>query len=82
MEELMIEKIENYLKGNLATAEKLEFEVQMKQDAELSVKVNEYKKVFDTLSAIQQREKLVTQFNVAHNSIPKTAKIVKLKTVK
>ena len=80
MEELMIEKIENYFKGNLATAEKLEFEAQISQDAELSLKVNEYKKVFDTLSVIQKREKLKTQFNVAHNSIPKEAKIVKMKS--
>lgn len=76
----MIEKIENYLKGNLNETEKSEFEIQIKQDAELQARVMEYKKVFGTLKTIAQREKLKKHFNNIHTTLPKEAKVVEMKS--
>ncbi|MCX6181074.1 MAG: serine protease [Bacteroidetes bacterium] len=76
MEEVVLEKIERYLKKLMNSEERDAFEKEMKEHPSLQQKVNEYQKVFTTFDAIQQRSALKSKLDAFHNELPKQGKVV------
>ncbi len=76
MEEVVLEKIERYLKKLMNSEEHAAFEKEMKEHPSLNQKVSEYKKVFSTFDAIQQRAALKNKLDAFHQEIPKGGKVL------
>ncbi|MFM7022135.1 MAG: trypsin-like peptidase domain-containing protein [Flavobacteriales bacterium] len=78
MEEEVLEKIEHYLLKRMSAEESAAFEKEMAAHPALAVKVEEYKKVFNTFAAMQQRSALKNKLENFHKEVPQKGKVLSL----